>query len=45
MKVGGILIKCDMYNTDSIIQIGIGINVNEQNLPTSTCLRSHLKNP
>lgn len=27
-KVAGILVKCDMYQTDSVLQIGIGINVN-----------------
>lgn len=40
-KVGGILSKCDIHGQKILATLGIGININEAPIETSTCLNKY----
>lgn len=42
-KIGGVLVKSDILANHIYLQIGIGINIMQKPIQTSTCLVEHLK--
>jgi biotin-(acetyl-CoA carboxylase) ligase len=42
-KVGGVLIRSNIYGNEVHLEVNVGINVTTAPLETSTCLQNHSK--